>query len=44
MLTPVMLPIPDTRSVAHLTDNLAVAQIQLPDEDVAAITSLAAEA
>jgi aryl-alcohol dehydrogenase-like predicted oxidoreductase len=42
--SPVMLPIPGTTSVAHLTDNLAAAEIQLSGEDVAAITCLAAEA
>jgi aryl-alcohol dehydrogenase-like predicted oxidoreductase len=42
--SPVTLPIPGTTSVTHLKDNLAAAEIQLSDEDVAAITGLAAEA
>ncbi|MGK3207832.1 aldo/keto reductase [Amycolatopsis sp. MEPSY49] len=42
--SPVMLPIPGTTSVTHLEDNLAAAEIQLSDEDVAAITGLATEA
>ncbi|MEV4604762.1 aldo/keto reductase [Amycolatopsis sp. NPDC049253] len=42
--SPVMLPIPGTTSVAHLKDNLAAAEIELSDDDAAAITRLAPEA
>ena len=39
--SPVMLPIPGTSSVAHLQENTAAAGIELSDEDVAALDSLA---
>jgi pyridoxine 4-dehydrogenase len=35
--SPVMLPIPGTRSVAHLEENVAAADIQLTDEEFAAL-------
>jgi pyridoxine 4-dehydrogenase len=35
--SPQMLPIPGTKSVAHLEENLAAAAIQLTDEDLAAL-------
>jgi aryl-alcohol dehydrogenase-like predicted oxidoreductase len=40
--SPVMLPIPGTSSVAHLEDNLAAADIDLTDEDFAALADAAA--
>ena len=39
--SPVVLPIPGTSSVAHLEENTAAAGIELSDEDVAALDSLA---
>jgi pyridoxine 4-dehydrogenase len=36
-LSPVMVPIPGTSSVAHLEENTAAAAIELTDEDVAAL-------
>jgi pyridoxine 4-dehydrogenase len=39
--TPAMVPIPGTSSVAHLEENLAVAQIQLSDEEVDQLTDAA---
>jgi aryl-alcohol dehydrogenase-like predicted oxidoreductase len=39
--SPVVLPIPGTRSVAHLTENLAAAQLDLSDEDMARLDALA---
>ncbi|HVV24938.1 MAG TPA: aldo/keto reductase [Pseudonocardiaceae bacterium] len=41
--SPLVLPIPGTTSVAHLTDNLAAADIALSADEVAALTALAAE-
>jgi aryl-alcohol dehydrogenase-like predicted oxidoreductase len=35
--SPVMLPIPGTGSVAHLEENLAAAQIELTDEEIASL-------
>ena len=40
--SPVMLPIPGTSSVAHLTDNLAAASIELTDEQFERIAQAAA--
>jgi aryl-alcohol dehydrogenase-like predicted oxidoreductase len=39
-LSPVMLPIPGTSSVAHLEENLVGATISLNDEDMAALSNL----
>jgi aryl-alcohol dehydrogenase-like predicted oxidoreductase len=39
--TPATLPIPGTSSVAHLEENLAAAQIQLSDEEMAQLTDAA---
>jgi pyridoxine 4-dehydrogenase len=39
--SPVMLPIPGTSSVAHLEENTAAAEIELSDEDFAAIGEVA---
>ncbi|MFX0594665.1 aldo/keto reductase [Melissospora conviva] len=36
--SPVMLPIPGTSSVAHLEENVAAAQVQLTDDEYAALT------
>jgi aryl-alcohol dehydrogenase-like predicted oxidoreductase len=41
--TPSTLPIPGTTSVRHLQENLAAAHIRLTEEEVDAITALAAE-
>ncbi|HVV13745.1 aldo/keto reductase [Amycolatopsis sp.] len=38
--SPVMLPIPGTRSVAHLEENVAAASISLTDEDFQALSAL----
>jgi aryl-alcohol dehydrogenase-like predicted oxidoreductase len=38
-LSPVMVPIPGTSSVAHLEENTAAATIELTDEDVAVLES-----
>ena len=35
--SPVMLPIPGTTSAAHLEENVAAAELRLPDEDFAAL-------
>jgi len=35
-----MLPIPGTSSVAHLEDNIAAADLQLSDADVAALDAV----
>jgi aryl-alcohol dehydrogenase-like predicted oxidoreductase len=35
--SPVMLPIPGTSRVAHLEENVAAAELQLSDEEVAAL-------
>jgi pyridoxine 4-dehydrogenase len=40
--SPVMLPIPGTGSVLHLEENMKAAAIELDDDDVAALDSLAA--
>ena len=40
-LSPVMLPIPGTSTVAHLEENLAGATISLTDEDMNALTAAA---
>ena len=39
--SPVVLPIPGTKSVEHLTENLAAAQLRLSDEDMARLDALA---
>ena len=39
--SPVVLPIPGTKSVEHLTENLGAAQLRLSDEDVARLDALA---
>lgn len=38
--SPVMLPIPGTKSVAHLADNLGAAAIELTDEQFAALSKI----
>jgi pyridoxine 4-dehydrogenase len=38
--SPVMLPIPGTGSIAHLEENVASAQVELTDEQVAALSAL----
>ncbi len=38
--SPVMLPIPGTKSVAHLEENVAAAAIELSDDDYAALSKL----
>jgi pyridoxine 4-dehydrogenase len=40
--SPVMLPIPGTRSVVHLEENVAAAQVELTDEQFDALSALAA--
>lgn len=37
----VMLPIPGTSSVAHLEENVAAAQVELTDDQVARLTDMA---
>jgi aryl-alcohol dehydrogenase-like predicted oxidoreductase len=37
--SPVMLPIPGTSSVRHLEENVAAAEIELSDEEVATLSS-----
>ena len=39
--SPVILPIPGTKSVEHLTENLAAAQLTLSDDDMAKLDTLA---
>ena len=39
--SPVVLPIPGTKSVDHLTENLGAAQLRLSDEDMARLDALA---
>ncbi|MEU4670928.1 aldo/keto reductase [Amycolatopsis sp. NPDC023774] len=39
--SPVMLPIPGTSSVAHLEDNVAAAEIELTDDEFAALSAAA---
>ncbi len=39
--SPVMLPIPGTRSVAHLEENVAAAQVELTDEEFDTLSGLA---
>jgi aryl-alcohol dehydrogenase-like predicted oxidoreductase len=39
--SPVILPIPGTKSVEHLTENLGAAQLTLSDEDMARLDALA---
>src|SRR4051794_8034490 len=39
--SPVILPIPGTKSVEHLTENMGAAQLTLSDEDVAELEALA---
>ncbi|MGR6967945.1 aldo/keto reductase [Geodermatophilus sp. URMC 61] len=39
--SPVVLPIPGTKSVEHLTENLAATQLHLSDEDMARLDALA---
>ena len=38
--SPVVLPIPGTKSVEHLTENLGAAQLRLSDEDMARLDAL----
>ncbi|MGY1688619.1 aldo/keto reductase [Geodermatophilus sp. SYSU D01105] len=40
--SPAVLPIPGTRSVEHLTENLGAARLRLSDEDMARLDALAA--
>jgi len=40
-ISPVVLPIPGTKSVDHLRENLGAASIDLSDEDLARLTALA---
>jgi pyridoxine 4-dehydrogenase len=39
--SPVMLPLPGTRSVAHLEENVAAAELELTDEEFGALSALA---
>jgi pyridoxine 4-dehydrogenase len=39
--SPVILPIPGTKSVEHLTENMGAAQVTLSDEDMARLDALA---
>ncbi|GGI09666.1 aldo/keto reductase [Egicoccus halophilus] len=39
--SPVQLPIPGTSSVAHLEENVAASEVELSDDDVAALDALA---
>ncbi|GHF63005.1 aryl-alcohol dehydrogenase-like predicted oxidoreductase [Amycolatopsis bartoniae] len=39
--SPVMLPIPGTRSVAHLEENVAAARVELTDDEFASLSALA---
>src|SRR4051812_34057607 len=39
--SPVVLPIPGTRSVEHLTENMGAAGLTLPDDDMARLDALA---
>ncbi len=39
--SPVMLPIPGTGSVAHLEENVGAAQVELTDDQFAALSALA---
>src|SRR3712207_561254 len=39
--SPVVLPIPGTKSVEHLTENLGAARLRLSDEDMARLDALA---
>jgi aryl-alcohol dehydrogenase-like predicted oxidoreductase len=39
--SPVILPIPGTKSVEHLTENMAAAQLTLSDDDMAKLDALA---
>jgi pyridoxine 4-dehydrogenase len=39
--SPVVLPIPGTKSVDHLRENLGAASVQLTDEDIARLDALA---
>jgi pyridoxine 4-dehydrogenase len=39
--SPVILPIPGTKSVEHLTENMGAAQLHLSDEDMARLDALA---
>ncbi|GII54252.1 oxidoreductase [Planotetraspora thailandica] len=41
--SPAMLPIPGTRSLAHLRENVAAASVDLSDDEVATITELVDE-
>src|SRR3954454_534864 len=41
--SPVMLPIPGTGSVAHLEENVAAAQLQLSDDELATLDDAAGE-
>ena len=42
--SPVLLPIPGTSTVAHLEENVAAAEIELSDDEYAAIDSAATAA
>jgi aryl-alcohol dehydrogenase-like predicted oxidoreductase len=42
--SPVMLPIPGTSSVAHLEENVAAAELQLDDDELARLDRAADEA
>jgi len=39
--SPVVLPIPGTRSVEHLTENMGAAGLALSDDDMARLDALA---
>ena len=39
--SPVVLPIPGTKSVEHLTENMGAARLTLSDEDMARLDALA---
>jgi pyridoxine 4-dehydrogenase len=39
--SPVILPIPGTKSVAHLTENMGAAQLTLSADDMAKLDTLA---
>ena len=39
--SPVMLPIPGTSSIAHFEENLEAAQLELEDDELAALDELA---
>jgi aryl-alcohol dehydrogenase-like predicted oxidoreductase len=39
--SPVVLPIPGTKSVEHLTENMGAARLELSDEDMTRLDALA---